>query len=190
LLILQTMNRRLLTPGMKFLKADGFSFSTSDIPGAFTINGNNVQQTSETATTPFTPGVDAGSITTMSIRGGVAAAPSIIQVQTFRFLTAPKPTGYAAIGRISFPQFRVATFAGAPTQLIIGGTVGNSVVPNDMKPIFLKEQLVPFINNGVEVVARLFLTTAGELIATLLVAAPFTAPFGFDADVDFEYGIF
>jgi hypothetical protein len=188
------MNRRLLTPGIKIESADAFNFSTSNVPNPFTINGNNIQQSVLVTTTAYTPALDIGTITTMSKRGGAPAAPSANNVTVAQSLVSG-PTGVSKTGvKIAFPEFRVVTNAGAPTQLLFSGPgpAGSPVVPAALFPPFLKQWVVPFINNGLPVAARLFINTDGVLVATLMastlaIPVAFTAPFGFNGDIEVEY---
>jgi hypothetical protein len=177
-----------LTPGTKYEKADAFSFTTSNIPTAFQVNGNNVQQTSASQSLPFTPGVDTGSITTMSVRGGAAAAPTPQQVTAFDFLTAPTVAGAAHEIEVSFSEIRVVTAAGAPTQLLLSGNgAGTAVVPVSMRPTFLKTWAVSMVNNNTVVTGLLFMTTGGVMGLSLPAGTALTVPFGFNGDVSVRY---
>jgi len=187
-LVLDAMNRSLLTPATFYLKQDNLVITTSD---GFrpTINGNTIQQTSETQTLPFTPGVDTGTIATMSVRGGAAAAPFAIQVQAARFLTASNGTGTAAIANshvlVAFPELRVVTDTGSPTQVFIGGAT--PVVPASMRPTFIKGKTINMIDNNLPVLGQLWMTTGGLLFMTLPGGTAFTPPYGADGDQQIEY---
>lgn len=187
--------RRLLTPGPKIEKADSFSFFVSNVPNPFQINSNNVQQTSYSQASTFTPALDIGTITTMSKRGGAPAAPSAITITAFKYATgALSSVGTANEVEIGFNEFRVVTNAGAPTQLLLSspGPAGAPIVPASMFPSFLKQWVIPFINNGLPVAARLFMNTSGVMVVTLMdstlaIPVAFTAPFGFNGDVAVRY---
>ncbi len=182
------MNRSLLTPGTFYIKADNLVITTSN-DFRPTINGNTIQQTSETQTLPFTPGVDTGTIATMSVRGGTPAAPFAIQVQAARFLNASNGTGTAAIASsrvlVAFPQLRVVTDTGSPTQVFIGGAT--AVVPASMRPTFIKTKEISMIDNNLPVNGQLVMGTDGKLFMTLHGGTAFTPPYGADGDQEIEY---
>lgn len=188
------MNRRLLTPGIKIETADAFNWNTSNIANNFTINGNNVEQSAIVTTTAYTPALDIGTITTMSKRGGAPAAASANNVTVIQSISSG-PTGVSKTRvKVAFPEFRIVTNAGAPTQILLAGPgpAGAAVVPAALFPPFLKQWVVPFIDNGLPVAARLFLNTSGVMVATLMastaaIPVAFTAPFGFNGDQEVEY---